>query len=322
LSADTNKNIFIWRDDLTDFVASGNKVRKLEYLLADALSDRASAVITCGGVQSNHARATAYLARRMGLKVSLILREPPVGRRADEETNGNLLLNFLCKSNIEFISYDDYKKASCSYDFFLAREKERLTSMGENVYLIPEGGSNPLGCFGYINAVNEMLSTWKTKGTGEVPDAIFCALGSGATFAGLVLGLNERGFDTNIVRAVNVCNDREYFNAKVKRLIEDACGRYDLKPHRCELNIIDGFVGEGYAKATDGDLSFYSMIAHKEGVLLDPCYTGKAFRAMIHEITNHSGKYGRNILFLHSGGTFATFNYARQYQNIFKTLPD
>ncbi len=317
LSKEVGKEIFVWRDDLTGFVESGNKVRKLEFLVSEAIQKQADTLITCGGIQSNHARATAYVARRAGLDVSLILRDPRDPSIMSQSTiSGNLLLNQLCRAHIIHVPYNDYLAAGSSYTSFLEQEALRLKIKCKNPYIIPEGGSSPLGCLGYAAAVPEMLHTWQNVTGEKAPDALFFAVGSGGTYAGLHLGFQLNGLSTEKLYAINICDNAEYFNDKVTGLLDAATEQFHFDATDRYMQILDGYVGQGYALATDDDLLFYSKIASEEGLLLDPVYTGKAFQGMINEIKKNPSRFGKKILFLHSGGTFATFAFSERYAKL------
>lgn len=317
LSAEVGKEIYLWRDDLTGFAESGNKIRKLEFLLADALEQRATRIITAGGPQSNHTRATAFLARRLGLEVSIVVREPKEGRNPNDIPTANLLLNQICGADLNYISYADYQAAGSIYLPFLEEVAENCRRQEERPYVILEGGSVPLGCFGYIHAVEEMLSTWQAVGAStQAPDALFFALGSGGTHAGLHLGYELNGLPTSRLWAVNVCDSEEYFKQRVGKLIEETASQFHLHSRERNLQILDGHFGTGYGVATDEDLKFYLKLARQEGVLLDPTYTGKAFQGMLAEIRTSPARFGQKILFLHSGGTFGTFAFQEQYAQV------
>jgi D-cysteine desulfhydrase len=317
LSAEFDREIYLWRDDLTGFVESGNKVRKLEFLLADALEKGATRVITVGAVQSNHTRATAFCARRLGLEVTLLVREPKRGRDAGEPATGNLLLNQISGADLKFISYADYEKANFISQPFLDAEAEACRQRGENCYAIPAGGSIPLGCWGYISAVEEMLGTWAALGLGaRVPDALFFAVGSGGTHAGLHLGYELHGLPTNQLWAVNISNSADYFHKRVGQLIDETARQFDLDSRQRALQILDGHVGAGYSIASDEDLRFYGKLAREEGVLMDPAYCGKAFRGMLAELRKDPHRFGKRILFLQSGGLFAIEAYREQFARV------
>ena len=316
LSAEIGKDIYLWRDDLTGFVESGNKVRKLEFLLADALQQNATRIITAGGSQSNHTRATAFCARRLGLDISLVVRESKTGRNPNAIPEGNLLLNHIAGAEMHFISYAEYQAGGGVYRPFIERVAEQSRQCGEKPYVIMEGGSQPLGCWGYLAAVSEMLATWKTSGAqADQPTATVFADGSGGTHAGLHLGCETNGIPTDRLWAINVCDSAAYFQERVGGLIDATAREFNLPARpdgRDRLQILDGHFGVGFAIASDDDWKFYINLARQEGVLLDPTYTGKAFRGMLEEIKRNPDRFGNEILFLHSGGTFATFAASEQ----------
>lgn len=304
------KKISLWRDDLTGWEFSGNKIRKLEYLCAEASRHGANHLVTCGGPQSNHARATAFAARRLGWDITVLVREPPEGLNHDVPATGNLLLNQLLGANFVYIPYADYQTGGGVYEPFLEKTARELITTGARPYVIPEGGSCPTGCWGYLDATRELLAESK----GETLD-LFCAIGSGGTFAGLELGreLLDAPFR---LHGVNICDSAGYFERRIQRLLADTTGQYadhGVNYEQASLNIHDGFVGGGYAVASNDDLRFYGELAREEGILLDPVYTGKAFRGMLALISEHPGEFNENIVFLHSGGQLATFAYADQY---------
>ena len=152
LSKRYGKKISLWRDDLTGWEFSGNKVRKLEYLCAEAARHGADHLVTCGGPQSNHARATAFAARRLGWDITVVVREPPEGLNHDVPASGNLLLNQLLGANFLYVPYDDYQAGGGVYEPFLEKAARELTISGVKPYIIPEGGSCPTGCWGYLDS--------------------------------------------------------------------------------------------------------------------------------------------------------------------------
>jgi D-cysteine desulfhydrase len=311
-SLELNKEVYVWRDDLTGFIDSGNKLRKLEFLVADALAKGCDHLITCGGPQSNHARATAAVARSLGLGVSLLLL-PRAGFNKDAAASGNLLLDQIFDARITWMTQEAFQAAGSTYEPFLEREMENLKSEGKKPYCIPLGGSSPLGCFGYIAGVQEMLQTWsKTVSGSSAPDTVFCAMGSGGTYTGLSMGLALENTSTRLV-GINVIGPMETANRYVSNL-SNAALQAGMNADLKNAQIIDGYVGGGYSVASDDDLRFYRKTASLEGVVLDPCYTGKAFQGMLAEVKKKPSVFGKKILFLHSGGTFGNFAYADQYQ--------
>ena len=317
-SKQIGKDIYIWRDDLNGFMESGNKLRKLEFLMADALAQGCDWIITCGGPQSNHTRATAIVARQLGLGVS-ILTLPKPGYDRSKTATGNLLINQIYDSTMIWLDYNEYKKNGSSYTPFLNQEVERLQSMGKKPYVIPLGGSNPIGCLGYQNGISEMLSTWKTVSNTSAPDSLFCALGSGGTFVGLQLGLQEQKVKTQLY-GINVIGPIEVAQKYVCSLSTAVLAQFGISLDNINSHQVDGYVGAGYSIAANTDLEFYINLARSEGIMLDPCYTGKAFQGMLSEIKKNPSEYGDKILFLHSGGTFGNFAYTEQFEQVLKSI--
>lgn len=317
LSAEVGCELYVWRDDLTGFVESGNKVRKLEFLLAHALELGANRVITSGGVQSNHTRATSFLARRLGLKVALVVREPKTGHDSKAAPVGNFLLNRIAGADLHYLSYAEYEAKGGVSAPFLEAVAEQYRRRGDKPYVIAEGASMPRGCFGYIHAVEEMLATWRKTGANTAsPDALFFAEGSGGTHGGLHLGFELHDLSPRHLWAVNICDSAEYFQRRVGELVEATAQEFNLKSSERTIQVLDGHCGAGFGIASDNDLRFYLKLAREEGVLLDPAYTGKAFRGMLAELRKTPGRFGRKILFLHSGGSFATFSFQEQYARV------
>jgi D-cysteine desulfhydrase len=315
-SLELKKDVYIWRDDLTGFIDSGNKLRKLEFFMADATSQGCDWIITCGGPQSNHTRATSAVARSLGLGVSVLIL-PKMGFDRAAPANANLLLNQIFDAKISWIDTEEFHRLGGTYDPFFAKEVEELKRAGKKPYVIPLGGSNMLGCYGYINGVQEMLTAWKNAVPhSPAPDDLFCALGSGGTFVGLKLGLQDQNLQTKL-HGINVIGPVEVAQKYVS-VLSEASKRAGLELKSENMQFIDGYVGAGYAVASDADLRFYQTFAHREGIVLDPCYTGKAIQGMISEIKKNPSAFGEKILFLHSGGAFGNFAYAEQYQRVFQ----
>lgn len=290
--------IFIKRDDFTGSEYSGNKIRKLEFSVAEAKRQGADFLITCGGIQSNHCRATAVVAARQSMGSFLVLRgeEPP-------NPNGNLFLDLLVGARIRFISPEDY---SLRIDQIMQEIAEQLAKQGHKAYIIPEGASNAIGSFGYFAAAAEILLQMEQMNTRF--DYIICADGSGGTHAGLLMGKKHFGLSSEII-AFNVCDDEHYFKDKVARICRNAAVQYrvPVKIEPEEIHVIDGYVGEGYALNTKDEIGFIVQIARTEGVILDPVYTGKAFRGMVDQIKKGRFDKKDKILFIHTGGHYGLF---------------
>jgi D-cysteine desulfhydrase len=309
LSAKYGVELYAKRDDLTGIALSGNKIRKLEFVLADALAQKADTVITCGGAQSNHCRATAIAAAMLSLNCRLLLRTPDPSNPPPLE--GNILLDRMAGADIVWVTPDEYKQR----DELMAREAASLQASGRKAYSIPEGTSNALGALGYIRAMEELVNDiTNTLGGGNRPCTIINAAGSGGTSAGLILG--AKIFDVNArIAAVNICDDRSYFERAIGDICEQAIADYHLDvdfSRQRDIEIIDGYVGLGYALSQTEELELICEVARTEGIFLDPVYTGKAFFGMIQELKHDPKCFGDQIIFLHTGGLFGLFPKASQ----------
>ena len=303
--ADLGTKIWVKRDDHTGSELSGNKVRKLEYLMAEAVDQGATHVITCGGEQSNHARATAMAATQLGLRSVLILRtddpeHPPAA-------TGNILLDRLCGAELQWISRPAWRDRNA----LLAEAAERVTAAGGRPYVIPEGGSNALGSWGYIRAMYELAGDLQGIADPDHPVTVIYACGSGGTGAGLVLGAKLLGLDQRGIRVagVNVCDDGAYFVASIGRICADVEERWQLTTHvtPADIELVDGHVGLGYAKSRPEELATIRDVCRSDGIVLDPVYTGKAFHGVITELRRDPHRFGSAVAFIHTGGMFGLF---------------
>ncbi|HSS01127.1 MAG TPA: D-cysteine desulfhydrase family protein [Kofleriaceae bacterium] len=297
--------IWLKHDDHTGSELMGNKVRKLEYLMAEALAEGATHVITCGGEQSNHARATAFAATQLGLKCILILRtddpeSPPAA-------TGNILLDRLVGAELQWISRPAWRDRTQ----LLAEAATRVRRAGDRPYVIPEGGSNALGSWGYLRAMHELADDLDGIASPEHPVTVVYACGSGGTGAGLILGAKLLGLARRGIRVagVNVCDDRAYFVDAITRICADAEARWQLGANvtEADIDIVDGHVGRGYAKSRPEELATIRDVCRSDGIALDPVYTGKAFHGMVTELAADPGRFGSAIAFLHTGGLFGLF---------------
>lgn len=289
-------SLWLIRDDMTGAALSGNKVRKLEFLLADAMARECDTILTCGGIQSNHARATAVAAAQLGLTSHLFLRV--TDPTEDPGRDGNLLLDHLVDATIHLITPDQYQQRNER----LQAESDKLRALGKRPYIIPEGGSNALGCWGYIEALREWRDHHDLRKLG-ITD-IVVALGSGGTAAGLAAGLSLLNL-TPRLHAVNVCDDADYFHHRIQELFHDLGLAMDSK---AEIDIIDGYVGLGYAQSRNVELALLHDVARETGILLDPVYTGKTFFALQQELYSNPNRFqGKKILFIHTGGIFGLY---------------
>ena len=280
-------NVYLKRDDLTGLGLGGNKVRKLEFLLADAKARRAEVVFTTGGAQSNHAMLTAAAANRLGMKPILILKQRGVTAR-----RGNQLLEHLMGTDVRFVDTD-------SYDDIYAEMDRVGKALGVPYYKIPCGGSNALGSLGYVACAEEIA------GQGMHFDHLVCAEGSGGTMAGLALGAKLFLPGT---RVHGMMVDTDPFEEITLRLMREAAAlmETDLDLSAADFSLRD-LCGPGYAIASPEGNEAVRLLAETEGLFLDPVYTGKAFAGLMQMLTDGTVQPGENVLFLHSGGAGGLF---------------
>ncbi|PON96783.1 D-cysteine desulfhydrase [Trema orientale] len=301
-----NTEVWLKRDDLSGMQLSGNKVRKLEFLLADAVAQGADCIITIGGIQSNHCRATAVAARYLNLDSYLILRTSKVLVDQDPGLIGNLLVERLVGAHVELISKEEYAKIG---SVALTNDlKEKLISEGRRPYVIPVGGSNSLGTWGYIEAIREIEQQLQTGPAEAKFDDIVVACGSGGTIAGLSFGSWMSSLKAK-VHAFSVCDDPDYFYDFVQGLLD---GLEAGVASRDIVNIQNA-KGLGYAINTSEELKFVKDIAAATGVVLDPVYSGKAAYGLLKDMTENPEKWeGRKVLFIHTGGLLGLYEKVEQ----------
>jgi D-cysteine desulfhydrase len=306
---DLGVELYMKRDDMTGSALMGNKVRKLEFLLADAVARGADTILTCGGEQSNHCRATAIAAAKLGLQTRLLLRtadplQPP-------GLEGNVLLDRLAGAEIVWITPDEYRQR----DEIFVRMSAELTDAGRRPYVIPEGGSNALGAWGYVRAMEELAADLAALGPPR-RTAIVYAAGSGGTGAGLILGAKLLGLDVRIV-GFNVCDDRHTFVNAIGGIVEEMIRTHWLKVRFLrdrDVEIVDGYVGRGYGLSMPDELGLVMSLVRSEGVVLDPVYTAKAFYGLSTELRKNAGAFGERIVFVHTGGLFGLFPKAGELE--------
>ncbi|USG66902.1 D-cysteine desulfhydrase [Brevibacillus ruminantium] len=294
--------VYIKRDDQLGLAAGGNKTRKLEYLVADAIKQGADTLITCGAVQSNHCRLTLAAAVREGLSCQLVLSEPETGYQPHASGN-HLLFHLMGAEKIEVIPADGDMQESMEK---LAAALERE---GRKAYLIPVGGSSEVGTLGYMACAEEIEQQSLELG---IPfDYVVTATGSAGTQAGLIAGFAARQSSSSVI-GINVSRDRESQEKKVQELLLSTAEFVGLKGElpaslvRCE----DEYVGPGYAIPTAEMVEAVKLLARTEGILLDPVYTGKAMAGLIGLIRRGAFRKEDRVLFLHTGGTPALYTYA------------
>jgi D-cysteine desulfhydrase len=298
-----NKKFLVKRDDYTGTDFSGNKIRKLEYLLYQAKQKGTDIIFTCGATQSNHCRATVAAAARIGIRTKLFL-----WGKDSNAADGNLFLSKMYGAEISYLNKRNYQNVN----EIMEEEGDQLLIRGKKIYIIPEGGSTALGIWGYISFINELKKQTDLKSI----NGILCASGTGGTAAGLLVGEAINKLNINIY-AVNVLYSKEKLQKKIMYLTEGVIRGYDLscKVNELRLKIIDGYSNEGYKNINNDKLKLINAVAAETGMLLDPTYTGKAFNAYFDHFLS-KGK-GNKIIFLHTGGLFGTFAKRKQYmQNL------
>ena len=290
-------DLWIKRDDMTGGAEAGNKIRKLEYLLAAAVAEGADTLITCGGLQSNHARATALLGASLGLDTVLFLRtsDPDLDPHK-VPLEGNVLLDRLVGAEIRLITPATYRDRNA----VMATAAAELRAAGKRPYVIPEGGSNGTGSLGYVEAMAEVRRQLDQGLADARPfDVIVHACGSGGTAAGVVLGAAAHGVAAE-VRAMAVCDDVPTFEQTIARIIGESRAIDPSLTAAAKLTVDDRAKGPAYAISTPEQRRVILDVARLSGLILDPVYTGKAFAGLV-ELAKDELK-GARVLFLHTGG--------------------
>ena len=295
---------WIKRDDCTGLATGGNKTRKLEFLLADALQQGADMLVTQGAVQSNHVRQTAAAACKFGLDCHALLERRVPDRAADYETTGNVLFDHIFGTTIEF------RPPGLDMNAEARAVTEKFAANGRKPYFIPGGGSNEIGALGYVSCAYEMLAQFDAQGLDV--GWIVLASGSAGTHAGLLAGLHAAGSDIPVM-GISVRQPRERQIAAVHKLAAATAAQLTDTPLSLEKTLIDdGYVGAGYGLPTEGTIAAINLIARKEGVLLDPVYSAKGLAGMIGLTEQKFFDSQKAVVFLHTGGAAALFAYGNQ----------
>ena len=293
-------HLWIKRDDLSGLAFGGNKTRKLEFLMADALANRCDTVITAGAAQSNHCRQTAAAAAALGLSCHLALGGSPPGA-----SNGNLLLDQLLGAKIHWCG--NRRKGEG-----LIEIEQELTSRGLRPYAIPYGGSNLLGAAGFAAAMVELDSQLKKSGIRA--DAIVFASSSGGTHAGLMAGKSSTESEVRLL-GIRIDKDEpeeDSFESQIASLANQLAERLDLHDRFAPADIVldSNYTGAGYGIVGDLEREAIRLMAETEGILLDPVYTGRAFGALLDLVGRHEVGPDEHVVFWHTGGAPALFSYA------------
>ncbi|MBT4875667.1 MAG: D-cysteine desulfhydrase [Desulfobacula sp.] len=295
-------NLYVKRDDLLPGSAGGNKTRKLEFCIADGLEKGADTIITCGAVQSNHARLTASWSAKEGLDCHLILEERVKGSYKEEGSGNNFLFELLDVKSIGVVQGGS--------DMIAQMEKKaaELKAAGKKPYIIPGGASNTIGATGYAVCAEETMAQLNEMHLAI--DHIVVPSGSAGTHAGMVVGMN--GVNGNIpISGINVSRPKNVQEEIVYKLAVDTAERLEVKGgvERDDIVCFDQYVGPGYSLPTDSMVEAVKLFAKNEAILLDPVYTGKAAAGLIDLVRKGHFPKGSNVLFLHTGGSPALYAY-------------
>jgi L-cysteate sulfo-lyase len=297
-------DIYMKRDDLISLGMGGNKVRKLEFLVGEALAQRKDTLVTAGGIQSNHCRLTAASARKAGLDCHLVLNGVP-----PDTPNGNLLLDNLFGAHIHYCDRKDR-------DSMLYQVADELAENGRKPYVIPVGGSNSTGAVGYVDAMFELEIQLKEMNL--TPDAIVFASSSGGTQAGLTLGARITGFRGQVlgISIDQVKTGTASFLPILTRIVNETARRIDsdIAMTASDFSLDCNYLGAGYA--VPGNLEFDAIrdLARYEGILLGPVYTARAMGALLDMIRKNVFKKDQSVLFWHTGGTPELFAWAGDFK--------
>ncbi len=297
--------IYMKRDDLLGLAGGGNKTRKLEFLVAEALAQGADTLITCGAVQSNHCRLTLAAAVKEGLKCRLVLEERVPGSYNPQSAGNNFLFRLMGVEKITVVPGGSDMAAA------MQAVADEVAGEGRKAYVIPGGGSNPVGATGYVACAEEILA--QTFELGINIDRIICASGSAGTHAGLVTGLY--GNNSNIpVVGINVSRPKAAQEELVYDLVQKTAQHVGVASAIAREAVVcfDEYVGPGYSLPTPQMAEAVRMLARLEGILIDPVYTGKAMAGLIDLVRKGTFKKDENILFVHTGGSPALYVYMEE----------
>ncbi len=298
--------LWIKRDDCTGLAGGGNKTRKLEFLMGDALEKGADTIITQGATQSNHARQTAAIAAKMGMACHILLEDRTGSEDVDYNYNGNVMLDQLFDASLTKFPADTDMNAA------MEELAVRLRADGRSPYIIPGGGSNPIGALGYVNAALELLT--QANDMGLKIDHLVHATGSAGTQAGLVTGLVASSSLIPVL-GIGVRAPREAQQTNVLRLAEKTAEHLGIPGVVKAEHVVANcdYVGEGYGIPTPGCIEAIELFARTESILLDPVYSAKGAAGLIDLVRKGHFSGSENLVFLHTGGSQALFGYRRAF---------
>jgi len=299
-------NLWIKRDDCTGLATGGNKTRKLEYLMADALQQQCDTVITQGATQSNHARQTAAIAARLGMQCHLLLEDRTGYTFADYKQSGNVFLDHLYGATVAEVP------ANTNMDQAMQELAGSLRARGRKPYIIPGGGSNPIGALGYVTCALELID--QANGIGLDIDVLVHATGSAGTQAGLVAGL-EGARSLIPVLGVGVRAPRQPQEERVHALAAQTAELLGVAGAVARESVVANcdYVGAGYGIPTPEMIDAVTLVARTEGILLDPVYSGKAMAGLVDLIGKGQFRKGQNVVFLHTGGAVGLYGYGHAF---------
>ena len=296
-------DLYIKRDDVMELAHGGNKTRKLEYALAEALNLGCRSVVTQGGLQSNHVRQTCSGAAKVGLECHVVLSNPVPEMRDELMGSGNFLMDQLMGAHIHF--------AEDGRGPVVERVLAELKEAGKNPYNIPAGASNGIGSLGYMLAARELINQWDEMDIS--PSHIVTASGSCGTQAGLLMGLRYFGNTATSVVGISVSNPSERLRARTRTVLDmmsEVTGIPSSLVSDREIVVKDEYIGEGYGRPSDACVAAIRLLGENEGIILDPIYTGKGMAGMLHMLESDQLRAARDVVFLHTGGAPAIHPYA------------
>ncbi|MCU1726793.1 D-cysteine desulfhydrase [Pseudomonas sp. 7P_10.2_Bac1] len=299
-------NLWIKRDDCTGLAGGGNKTRKLEFLMGDAVQKGADTIITQGATQSNHARQTAAIATKMGMECHILLEDRTGSKDIEYNYNGNVLLDQLFGASLSQFP------ANTDMNLAMAELAEKLKAQGKKPYIIPGGGSNVVGALGYVNAALEILG--QANDMGLRIDKVVHATGSTGTQAGLVTGFVASNSLIPVL-GIGVRAAREAQEANVFKLAEQTAIHLGIEGVVKREHVVANcdYVGAGYGIPTPGGIEAIELFARTESILLDPVYSAKGAAGLIDLIRKGHFKKDDNIVFVHTGGSQALFGYRNAF---------
>lgn len=295
--------LYMKRDDLLGPAGGGNKTRKLEFVVADALEKGADTLITCGAVQSNHCRLTLAAAVQEGMKCHLVLEERVKGSYNSRAAGNNLLYHLMGVASITVVAGGSDMMAA------MQGIADRVAAQGRSPYIIPGGASNEIGALGYVSCAEEILR--QTIDEGIPIDRVVCASGSTGTHAGLLTGLYGNNSQIPVI-GINVSRTKEAQEKLVYELVEKVAAKVGIESPLPKEAVVcfDDYVGSGYSLPTDSMIEAVRMLAETEAILMDPVYTGKAIAGLIDLVRKGFFDQDEKILFIHTGGSPALHVYA------------